>query len=101
MAAVVFGVQQGCFFAWCQIYIKIYLAVRDDVSRPRCSNVHLMGYLLQHIYCKVLQFLVLVLLPLTAAVVLWVRLSLLFHDGRRHALWLVSSEVMKYRFCAQ
>jgi hypothetical protein len=39
MAVVAFGVQQGWFFAWCQIYIKIYVGVRGGVSRPRCSNV--------------------------------------------------------------
>jgi hypothetical protein len=61
----------------------------------------LMGYVLQHSYCKVLQFLVLMLLPMTAAIVLCARLSLPFHDGRRHALWLVPCEVMKYRFSAQ
>jgi hypothetical protein len=54
MGAVVFGLQQR-FLARCQIYIKIYLGERDGASRPRCSNVDLMGYLLQHSYCKVLQ----------------------------------------------
>ena len=66
------GVQQGWFFAWCQIYIKIYLGVRGGASRPLCSNVDLMGYLVQRIYCKVLQFLVLMSLPMTAAIALCV-----------------------------
>jgi len=70
MAAVVFGVQQGWFFAWCKIYIKIYLGVRGGASRPHCSNGDLMGYLVQHIYCKVLQLLVLMLLHMTAAIAL-------------------------------
>ena len=82
-------------------YIKIYLRLRDGASRPRCCTVDLMGYLLQHIFCKVLEFLVLVLLPVTAALASCEILSLPIRDGRLNALWLLPTEFVKYRRRAQ